>query len=131
MRKKLLLGGGLVVALVAIVLFRWAVLHRPSPGVTRENFLRLHKGMREEDIEAILGPPTHSHTPVNACLLLLSADNCNIWTGDEAGVIIYFPDEGGEEAVGGVLTGRFGAYEMGLREKPESPAAVFRRWFGI
>ena len=55
-RRRLLLGVSAVVLLVAgFALFVW--LTRPTPGVTWENFRRLHIGMSVKEVERLLGEP--------------------------------------------------------------------------
>jgi hypothetical protein len=54
-RRRLLLVGLGAVVLPACGLFVWVM--SPTPGVSRENFLRIRKGMTLSEVEAILGEP--------------------------------------------------------------------------
>src|SRR5690348_18276985 len=58
-RYRLLLAGSVIcVGVITGVLLQWALT--PSPGMTRENFKRLHAGMTLPEMEAIMGrPPDH------------------------------------------------------------------------
>lgn len=58
-RRRLLLGAGLVLLLVAgfAEWLLWPTTPAPTPGVTWENFHRLRQGMSARDVEALLGEP--------------------------------------------------------------------------
>lgn len=55
MQKWLAITGSIVT--IAIAWFALQVKPTPAPGVTVENFRRLHVDMSVEDVEAIFGPP--------------------------------------------------------------------------
>jgi hypothetical protein len=57
MRKRLLAVGVLLLCLGVLSLVVVWQRPRPVPGVTLENFRRLHKGMTSKQVEAILGEP--------------------------------------------------------------------------
>jgi hypothetical protein len=77
MRKlRPLLPTGVLLAFAAIGAGVWLYATKPSPGVTPENFKRLHQWMRLADAEAILGRQADEVLP----------DKIHIWT--ESGWII-------------------------------------------
>jgi hypothetical protein len=55
-RRLLLVAGALaLLGLAGLATFLW--LTTPPPGVSRDNFYRLRKGMTLQEVEAILGEP--------------------------------------------------------------------------
>jgi hypothetical protein len=80
MRKGVLAGGIVLLCLAILALVvMWQRPAPPAPGVTLENFRRLHVGMTEAQVEAILGT---SHDK---------------WRGDGGWVWVY---EGADRRVG-------------------------------
>src|SRR5262249_50264303 len=145
MRKRLLLTGGLAVYVVVLAPLLLPLFHRPSPGVTRENFLRMHQGMTEEEIEAILGCPSVTEEELSISLV----PRCRrIWKGNEGVITIWFTAAPGREVA---FVGRFSLDypeevhqlleerehrfylegDLRLPEKPEPPLARFRRRLGL
>jgi hypothetical protein len=64
----------------------------PKPEVTPDNFRRLRVGMRQREVEAVLGGPGHFGGHVTMSYFMS-------WTGDNARVLLQF-DEWGVEEVG-------------------------------
>jgi hypothetical protein len=77
----------LVFALIVLFLVGLLVVWQrkgPSPGVTLGNFNRLHKGMTEKEVEAIMGPGEMRGT--------VSFSHFIIWSNSHSSVIISFSD---------------------------------------
>src|SRR5947209_5120795 len=68
MRKRRITAGVCIcLAILVVALILAFVVHtfRPSPGVTPENFARLHTNMTEEEVTAILGEPSSHFYPID------------------------------------------------------------------
>jgi hypothetical protein len=59
MQQSKLVGGLVIVALIAGAF--WVSRRPPPPRVTRANFERIHPGMTQAEVEAVLGPPGFYH----------------------------------------------------------------------
>ncbi len=93
--------------LVGAALALWL---RPGPPsrVTRENFDRIHEGMRRTEIEAILGRPGDNATePVAYSLSYWGNGTSDVWAGDDAVIVVFYDDSEG------------GAVHLLQPEKPE------------
>ena len=122
MRKQLLWFGGLVLGLVALTLVVVVLIDRPSkPGVTVENFKRLHKGMTEEEVEAIFGRPADHKS-------YMTLQNLRDWDGPGFRVHLVFSL--GEAH--GFLVFLDNRTELEIQEKPyEFPLKQMGRWLGL
>ncbi len=118
MRKRLLLGVGLLCCLACLALLGALLvrLTRDSvkPGVTVENFRLLHKGMTEEEVESIMGGP-------GTDMMHVTLRHVTHWDGEDCTVGIWFSeiifDSGPVGAEEGTLTTKDGLSEE-LRENP-------------
>jgi hypothetical protein len=114
MRKRLVLAVGLVVCLGLVGLVIVPQLEPPKPGVTVENFRRLHQGMTFEEVGAILDAPGQGRT----------------WWGEGQSLTVYWKTDHGHAEVefidpgeGGAQAGQFRADDgrvVLLRPKPLS-----------
>jgi hypothetical protein len=87
MRKRSAVILGIVALVVMLVLIGWRWLAPPLvPGVTVENFRRLHGGMTEAEIEAILGEPGKSGPDVKLTRL-------TTWEKNGIRIQLVFPAE--------------------------------------
>jgi hypothetical protein len=82
MRKRMLLAFGLLIGLGLVALVVWR-LQPPRSGVTEANFRRLHAGMSEAQVEAILGP---TEVPV----MCNTGDMTYAWQGEHCSACIAF-----------------------------------------
>jgi hypothetical protein len=114
-RKPLLLLAVGVLALGLVVAGLWPVPANPSvpvtPGVNRENFLRLHAGMSEADAEAVLGK--------RAWLAVEGFSRDTGWFGEHCDIFLDFNDPYGDGAVSGELRTDDGQV---LSLRPQPPA---------
>ena len=85
MRRRRLLQGAGVLALLGLAagLVVWSA--HPRPRVTAENFRRLRLGMTRPQVERILGPPHRAGAVVYSLL----------WEGDGVRVTLDFSEPGG------------------------------------
>ena len=87
MKKRLaIIGLLLVVAAGGVGGIYWALT--PTPGVTVENFRRLHRGMRLEEVETILS--TNWTAPVPKSALILDSDPRKKWKGETCEIELHF-----------------------------------------
>jgi hypothetical protein len=117
MRRKIAIAIGLVAALLVVGLllyFLSPLLNPPRPGVTQENFRRVHKGMSEEEVEAILGGPGE---PAGFMMLTKSRE----WRGPDCVVSITFGLITGAGAIDGSLTTDDGLTLELTDEPPDTP----------
>lgn len=96
MKKNYLVCGLIVTTLITLV--AGVLLLLPSqlrPGVTKENFNRIKKGMREEEVHAIFGAfPKDGGAQLDGGVALC----CNTWCGDDgssAHIVFTFNSEEG------------------------------------
>jgi hypothetical protein len=123
MQKRLLQGGLVFLSFTTLILLVELVRRQPSPGVTRDNFERLHEEMTEKEVEAIMGSPGEHGID-------FLGGHTTLWRGQDCVVHITFV---GEHASTGRLFGP-NYLILHLREKPETPEAPFttlRRWIGL
>ncbi len=122
-RKRALLWAWLLVALtgVGLVGVQWAMT--PTPGVTLENFRRLHDRMKMEEIEPILGGPAHDGWPPFT----------HEWTGEEGKIHLNaVPEKHRQIFIG--YTGTFTTPDgktFRVAAANESLLARLRRWLGL
>jgi hypothetical protein len=97
MRKRTQLC--LVTVAVLFVLGFATVLLRaqhPRPGITRENFDRIQKGMTRAEVEEILGGPPGTYTD-RYKIIVLDIDDTSLgrcwWVGDEGFLSIWLTDD--------------------------------------
>jgi hypothetical protein len=122
MRKRVLAGGVLLlcVAVLALVVV-WQRKAPPAPGVTGENFRRLHKGMSQEQVELILGAPSVEE---KGRWFGLEYTDCT-WEGESGyGIRMTFMPR---EAVDGDLIQDEGIMDV-LRDKPVTLLEWVRSW---
>ena len=107
-RRRLLLGAGVLALLgLAVGLVVWPA--RPRPRVTTENFRRLRLGMSRRQVERILGPPHCAGAVVHSL----------VWEGDGVRVTLDFSESGG----GGTLSmGDLTFVRTGAMESVRPPA---------
>jgi hypothetical protein len=97
-RRRLLLALGAVLAvLVALGAVWWAA--RPRRRITAANCARIKKGMRMEEVEALLGGPPADYTngrwPGNLHYELPEPGvTVEEWVSDEGVALVYFGDDG-------------------------------------
>jgi hypothetical protein len=113
-----------VVAAVVLLLVGIGVYFSvpPKPGITRENFLRIHKGMPEEQVRSIFGSMGEPRD-----FLARHTDHemhLTVWNGGDGVVWIVF-DEGKADA--GVFDPEHGL-SVPLGGEPEGLAQRVRRW---
>src|SRR5437868_4562391 len=96
MRRKLVLGVGLLACLGLVALVVWSLLP-PKPGVTEANFLRLHAGMSQQEVRRVFGGPGEFAG-------YMTFQHLQDWEGDHCHVTILFSDFGGSRATSGTLT---------------------------
>jgi hypothetical protein len=90
MKKWVLLTLGLLLGLSLVGLVVWHLLP-PRPGVTPENFHRLRVGMREQEVEAILGE--HGEIPAERVIVTgsdLPYERYRYWGGKHSHVEVRF-----------------------------------------
>ena len=117
-RRRLLLIVAAVCLLLAVpFVVRWAMT--PVPGVTNENFKRLHTGMTLEEMEAILGE--------RAELQHVAGMPVHTWTGKDSGVSVI------ENAPGYMVGWHFrNGYPIAQLASPPDPLLTkIRRWLGL
>jgi hypothetical protein len=93
----------------------------PKPGVTPENFRRLHKGMSQAEVEAILGESADVVTPTSKCTV-------HWWFRPEFAVCIHYSSTPGKGVEGGII-GR-GSKGLRMRDRlalPDWLAGLFRQ----
>jgi len=91
-------------------------LRAPSPGVTPENFRRLHRGMTEKEVEAIMGRPGGSRIGV-------TGSHCTYWRESHHTVVIGFSDIWMWGIDSGAQDGKMATkdgLELELRDEPPS-----------
>ena len=117
-KRRLVLPAIAVCLLVTSALRLWTFFVLIKPAVTAENFQRLHEGMTEEEVEAILG-----ENPA------LSAPAVKVWKGAEGcSEISFYPSGSGDSlARRGLFCGDDGL-RLELRPKPESWKEKLSRW---
>jgi hypothetical protein len=108
-RRSLLLGCLALVALVAV-----PRLLAPKPGVTVENFRRLHRGMTKEEVDAILGGPGEVSGFIN------NMARTRDWHGDHCTVSIMSSSLATLDAASGEIRTDDG--RLLLRLAPEPPS---------
>ncbi len=79
-RRRFIILGVLLVAVVGVGVY---LLMPPKPGVTRENFRRLHKGMTSEQVQEIIGVRFSLCASSSASLYM-------IWEGGEGKIQVEF-----------------------------------------
>src|SRR4051794_41142319 len=107
MRRRVLLVLGSLVCLGLLGFVLSALLFRPPSSITHENCRRIEPGMRQPDVEAILGGPpgdyrTTAGTPESRSLrdfrTILQEQSpegvLRQWDGDELTVLVIFDKEG-------------------------------------
>ncbi len=99
----LLLGGGVAY---------WAIAAQPNPGVTRENFRRLHRHMTRAQVESILGKGDSTRV-------------IEYWAEGDIQVAIAFFENG--EAASGTFF-EPSKKDIYLRESPEGISENLRYW---
>jgi hypothetical protein len=82
-RKRLLLWAFVAVGAVAIGLLAVAVLTRPGPGVTEENYGRITYGMTLTEVQGLLGGGGEEWTPMGNTRI-------GTWRGDGLTVSVSF-----------------------------------------
>jgi hypothetical protein len=128
MQKKIRMAVGLVAVSLAagmLLYFLLPVLNPPQPGVTPENFRRLHKGMSQEEVEAILGSPGQD-------VGRMTLQKMKEWQAPDCFVYIVFSEIRGGGAEYGFVAAD-DRYRLELAEEPPEAPFVkrFSRWFGL
>jgi outer membrane protein assembly factor BamE (lipoprotein component of BamABCDE complex) len=100
-RRVVLLGAG-VLALLACDLAIWATL--PRPGITKGNYGRLKEGMTRQEVQDILGcPPGDYNGTVRdreyayaflSHAITLSSPKQEFWIGERVAVMAEFDQQG-------------------------------------
>ena len=133
-RRRLLILSALL--LLPLVGFGIYFLTPPKPGVTRENFRRLHKGMTQEEVESILGGKGRIDGLMIRPYLGERGTHVEDWR-NQIYISITFD---GSEAIGGLCTGLEFDQETGecigerelerehLGETSFGSLPFFRRW---
>jgi hypothetical protein len=125
-RRKLLLFiivAAVMVPLVAIGIY-WTI--PPKPAITLENFRRLHGGMTQEQVEAILGSKGKTTETRYADKGTFSTVR---WQGNEGAIWITFVIYPSGYPAEGEFT-KEDAISERLAAKPEGVVAMLRRWLG-
>jgi hypothetical protein len=121
MRKQVLAVSVLLLCLAVLALVVVWQRPRPAPGVTLENFRRLHKGMTEVQVEAILGAPRYVDDEA------VPDTRISIFEDSDYSANVHFLNDGGgylpEGACYGVVWKHGDVVGM-LRPKP----ATFLEW---
>jgi hypothetical protein len=116
-RRRLVLNAIAAGLMAGSGLLLWSFT-RIEPGVTAENFLRLHPGMTENEVDSILGQAT-GRLSYNG-----GADVSKSWEVEESAVIITFGDGATDS---GTFFGKDGL-RLELRPKPETWREKLKRW---
>src|SRR5262245_52855278 len=96
-------AGGAALLLVVLVVSLVAVWKRPvrTPGVTQENFQRLHKGLSQQQVEAILGSEGETLLTGLFTLKRYEGTDCRVdvmyWDDSATRGRLYLHDEAVEE----------------------------------
>jgi hypothetical protein len=92
MRRRLLLGVGFFAALLcgAYLYLLWKQTY--TPGVTPDNFRRLHEGMSRAEVEAIMGGPSQTSYPLIK-LYGRPLTHMEIWRGERCTIYLRFHDD--------------------------------------
>jgi hypothetical protein len=129
MRKRLVWVDGFL-CLAALAVAAAVTLERltPRPGVTPENFKRLHKGMTEQEAEAILGRKADGHLDGGG-----RGHNVSWWHEGECHLGLWSPPFG-LQSPSSVMDGHMvlpDGSTLPLREKPGNwPLDKLRAWLG-
>jgi hypothetical protein len=109
-RRRLLLGAGVLALLgLAAGLVVWPA--HPRPRVTAGNFRRLRLGMTRRQVERILGPPHRAGAVVDSL----------VWEGDGVRVTLDFSEPGGS---GTLSMGDLTFLRTGAMESVRLPASL-------
>jgi hypothetical protein len=114
-RRSILLAAAASLLVASPIAAVWWAL-TPEPGVTLENFRRLHDGMTLEEIETIMGKPS------DRCEIPMNGSSTHIWVGDEGTVSI----------TQGFVTGTFQKQGETVRQLASAPRSFrIRHWLGF
>jgi hypothetical protein len=117
-RRWLILPGLVFVGLIGSGVY---LLIPPKPGVTRENFRCLHKGMSQRQVAAILGSE-------GKVIGVMTGVSILGWKDGEGDIWVHFDGYGAYE---GTYWGNLNGEKLPLAEKPEGVLEVLHRWFGL
>jgi hypothetical protein len=118
MRKLYLMSVCIFAAITAMAMIGLALVHRPTPGVTKENFDRIKKGTSMAQVEFLFGKPFDD----SKCC------SC-VWTGKGNSACIFFDtcparDESDDDAKVERMFWRGDA-------EPETVMQKVRGWFSL
>lgn len=102
--------------IVPVTVFVAMQFHAPNPGATPANFMRLHKGMDEKEVEAIMGRPGDYR-------MGFTGNHCTFWRELHCSVVIGFSDITIDGISLGAKDGELsmkGGGKLELREEPSS-----------
>jgi hypothetical protein len=118
MRKRIVLGIGLLGCLGLVALVAVPRLVGLRPGVTVDNFRRLHPGMPEQEVAGILGRPGEQCEPGEPSW---NGIYCRRWSSTSCVVEVWF--------IGGVAQSGEAKTEDGLVQfLPDSPPPLWDRF---
>jgi hypothetical protein len=126
-RRLLLLAAAACLLLAAPFVARWVMT--PAPGVTLENFKRLHDGMALDEVASILGRPPDDRKDYPANEWPATMYSWKSSTGKGEVVIVHF--------IGGGLDGEFlNEYReivlnLASPRTDDNLIAKIRRWLGL
>jgi hypothetical protein len=128
MRKRrlrwVLVLAGLAVAIVLIAAVAVAKWFREDP-VTLLNYQRIHKGMSQSEVRAILGPPQDSSSGVSFGIPGGRHAYADSWLDDVAYIVVDYDDDHRVDITSYGYSGRRGLYGDLVRRAKRQ----WHRWF--
>jgi hypothetical protein len=131
MRKKRLLLWAAVLLTAAFAGFL-AIRLAWTQRVTEENYQRIHAGLRQSDVEALLGPPTGNREAALSYLEMCTAPGKLQEEYDREGfdvALVWY--ERGQSIVVGFRPSGTVNYKLYYPGQHESPFALLRRRLGL
>jgi len=123
MDRRIVLGVELLIFAAALACLLLTPLPRHRPGVTQENFRRLHQGMTEAQVEAIFGAQARFR-------LRYTGNHVSYWDKDGLGVVIRFNDISINGYEYGAFEGQLSRNgEQVLELRPEPNVSSMKRQF--